>query len=289
MTPRTSVVSGMFYDNDFGKLNESIENAFLSKNGPGSLPEKRKQKDILGVVVPHAGYAFSGACAAWGYKEIAESRIADVYVLVGPNHTGLGTNSISLQDWQTPLGLVRTHQDFAKELIKYSGIGTDEMAHLKEHSLEVQLPFLQYACKDRLELLRIVAISLRDLQDIDKLSKAINELSIQMKKRVCLIISSDFTHFGPNYGYQPFRYEVKDSIYDLDAGAINQIKKLDRNEFLSYIRKNEMTICGYVPISFAIETLKNRAEKVKLLQYYTSGDITNDYTNSVSYASILFE
>lgn len=289
MSIRKSVVSGMFYEGDFNQLNKHLEECFTSKYGPGSLPVKRSTKEILGIISPHAGYVYSGMCAAWGYKEIAEARMADVYILIGPNHTGMGKNSISLQDWNTPLGLVKTHTVFAQELIEKSGISSDESAHVHEHSLEVQLPFLQYACKDRLEKLKIVAISLRTADNLEKLAEAIDSIAKQRDMRICLIASSDFTHFGPNYGHVPFRYDVKESIYDLDHGAIDKIKKLDEHAFLDYVRKNEMTICGYLPIALLILVLKDKTEKVRLLQYYTSGDLTKDYTNSVSYASLVFE
>ncbi|MFP4111611.1 MAG: AmmeMemoRadiSam system protein B [Candidatus Woesearchaeota archaeon] len=286
---RRPVFSGMFYENDFQSLNKQIEKCFTKELGPGSLPVKRSSREILGIISPHAGYDYSGMCAAWGYKEIAESRMADVYVILGPNHTGLGYDSVLLSNWYTPLGLVKTHRVFAQDLIQKTGLSSDQSAHMQEHSIEVQLPFLQFASKDRLEKLKVVCISLMNPDKITKIASAINQISDERNLRICIIASSDFTHFGERFDYVPFRYNIKENINHLDMEAIEHIKSLDSEKFLKLIKNNQATICGYLPIAVIIETFRQKAEKVRLLQYYTSGDLTKDYDNSVSYASLLFE
>ena len=142
---RKPIVAGTFYEAEEEALNEQIKNCFLSKFGPGRLPEikkEKKEKAVLGIIVPHAGYVYSGACAAYAYKEIAESASPDLFVIIGLSHSGY-SSCISLEDWETPLGIARNDKDFGRSLIK-TGLKQNETAHSQEHSIEVQLPFLQF-------------------------------------------------------------------------------------------------------------------------------------------------
>ncbi len=154
--PRKPAVAGQFYPDNFEELNKQINDSFDSKLGPGALPIKKRAKEITGIIAPHAGYPYSGQCAAWAYKEIAESRLADVYVMLGLSHAGFQT-CLSLEDWETPFGMVQADKELGKKLIE-KGIKQDEAVHQQEHSIEVQLPFLQFANKDYLKQLRIMPI-----------------------------------------------------------------------------------------------------------------------------------
>lgn len=284
---RKPIVAGMFYEADKEKLEEQIKQCFLSPFGAGALAGKRGNKRIIGVIAPHAGYAFSGGCASFAYKEIAESEFADVYVLLGVSHEGYKGDIITLQDFETPLGVVKTDVEFAKKLIKNAGFLEDDKAHKKEHSIEVQLPFLQFVSKDRIDNLRIVAIEVGDW-NYDVIAKQIVETSLEMNKRICFIASSDFTHFGVTYGYMPFTNNVKERMYNLDRKAIKSIEKLDSLGFLEHIKKTEATICGFNAIALAIEIAKKKGAEAELLRYYTSGDVVNDYANAVGYGAIVF-
>jgi len=287
MGVRRPIVAGSFYESGFQALEEQIKNSFLHKKGPGDLPTKRKEKQIKAVICPHAGYFFSGPCAAWGYKEIAESKMPDLYIILGPNHTGLGKTSVNLDSWQTPFGMVRTDQEFGRTLIKNTKLIEDPRAHMQEHSIEVQLPFLQFVSKDMLQNLRFLPITISDDVDIARLALDIKEVILDTNKKVVFIVSSDFTHYGPQYGYVPFSSEVPERMYKLDQGAIKLIKNLDADGLLKYNYETGATICGQLPIALLLKTLEKT--KGKLLQYYTSADIVGSYKNAVGYASILFE
>jgi len=278
------IVAGQFYAATFSELNKQIEECFNSKFGPGALPLKRKEKEILGVIVPHAGYMFSGPCAAWAYKEIAESRFAERYIILGPDHNGICSNlTTSLEDWETPFGIVKCDKSFIIELLeKCEDI---KKGVIMEHSIEVQLPFLQYVCKDRLKDLKIVPIVVPRRYNFKKIAERI----VEIDKDVCIIISSDFTHYGPQYLYTPFTIDVKNKMYKLDGGAIELIKKLDPDRFLEYVDRKRATICGANPIAFGMEIINLLGVKrCELLRYYTSGDIIGDYTNAVGYAAMKF-
>ncbi|MBW2999636.1 AmmeMemoRadiSam system protein B [Candidatus Woesearchaeota archaeon] len=246
--------------------------------------QKKTEKEILGAIAPHAGYMFSGPCAAFVYKEIAESKLPDLFIMLGLDHTGFGDNCVCLDDWQTPLGVVKTDKEFGKELEK-NGIPFNPEAHFAEHSIEVQLPFLQFIFKEKMEKIRIVPVMIT--HDYKEVAEKIKKTIAQSKKRVCIIASSDFTHYGPSYGFTPFTDNPKENLEKLDKGAVEQIKSLEPEKFLSYAEKT--TICGMMPIAVLMELLKEKAKKVELLKYYTSGDITKDYRNAVGYASIIFK
>ena len=157
---RETAVAGQFYDSDFMKLDKQINDCYTSKFGPGDLPVKRTDKKIVrAVIVPHAGYFFSGACAAWAHKEIAESRFPHDFIILGPNNYS-GKSALSAEDWKTPFGVVRTDKELVRQIKEATKIGIGEEAHMHEHSLEVQLPFLQFSNKDKMPNLRIVPIVL---------------------------------------------------------------------------------------------------------------------------------
>jgi AmmeMemoRadiSam system protein B len=283
---RKPIVAGQFYPGNFEELDKEINESFTSKFGPGDLPLKTKEKEILGIIAPHAGYQFSGPGAAWAYKEIAESKLADVYIMLGLSHQGQ-RSCISLEDWETPFGVVKVDKEFGEQIKKNTGLKEEEEVHAQEHSIEVQLPFLQFARRDYLDKLRILPIIVSDDVDYQKLAKDIVKTIKESGKKVCIIASSDFTHFGLNYGFFPFHKDAKENMYKLDNGAIEHILKLNSYKFLDYVKETGATICGRNPIAVIIDICKELgAKKAKLLHYYTSGDVVGDYGNAVGYAAI---
>lgn len=282
---REAKFAGMFYEKLESQLNKQIETCFTGKRGPGALPNQKIKEPLQAVIVPHAGYVYSGSCAAWSYKAIAESDFPDLFIIVGPSHH-YDESGFSMETFETPFGMIRVHQDFARKLSEKGHIKQNELIHEREHSLEVQIPFLQFVFKKKLEKIRILPILLSRDTDLNELAIDIKETLVETGLKATFIISSDFTHFGPNYHYVPFSKDVKQNIYDLDGEAINHIKQLDSDGFLKYIEEKFATICGALPIALLLRLI--RSDKVLLEQYYTSGDIVGDYRNSVSYASIIF-
>lgn len=286
---RKAAFAGQFYPKTFGELDKSIRNSFLSKLGPGEFPVKTRKRDIYGIIAPHAGYQFSGPCAAWAYKELAEGKYPDVYIILGTNHSGMGGDfsTCLFEDWETPFGNVDIDSNFGKSLMTKCPLLKNELEpEMSEHSIEVQLPFLQYINKDKLRDIAFIPILVKsyDYKNICKLADAIADTD----KRICVIGSSDFTHYGRDYGFVPFAFSKKENLYALDGKALDFIKKMDSKSFLEYSEKT--TICGAGAIATVIEVCKNFGiKKGNLLSYYTSGDLMKDYTNSVGYASFAFE
>ena len=294
---RKAIVAGQFYAATKEALNKQIESCFKHQLGPGMPRVPEKQGKIYGIISPHAGYQFSGPCAAHSYRELAQRKkeFPDTFILIGPNHSGYtrALFSLSLEDFETPLGVVENDSDLGKELIKEAsqyGLEHDELGHMYEHSLEVQIPFLQFISamiKKKFKIVPII-ISSMEYEKFKEIASAI--VKIVKDKKVGIIASSDFTHYGPAYGFLPFSLDknTKNNIYDLDRKSINHILKFDSKAF--YQEATKTTICGAAPIVIAIEACKALgSKKVQLLKYYTSGDITRDYSNAVGYAAVALE
>lgn len=289
---RHPVVSGQFYDKNPEKLMERIKWCFLSDFGPKSLP-KRGSKNYFAAIVPHAGYIYSGPAAAHVYKEIGEMKKIDTFVIIGTNHSGLGP-SISIFPegvWKTPLGDVMVDYELSSEIVTNSKLAEfDTRAHAYEHSVEVQLPFLQFL----FENVKIVPIVFRGdeiLEEAKDLADSIEKAAKNLGRKIFVIASSDFTHYGKAYNYLPFfgsNDEIKKKIYELDSNAIKEITQLHEMKFLRYVHRTGATICGFAPIIATIFYAKKHVKGGKLLKHYCSGDISGDYENCVGYASIIF-
>jgi len=276
LSVRRPVVSGAFYPSEPETLNSRIEDCFTHELGPGTLPDDgMEDKHVISLVSPHAGYIYSGPVAAHGYLHLSRQKAPETIILIGPNHTGLG-KQVSMWGegaWQTPLGEVPVDEKLCKELGDSSeNIEFDEMGHLREHSIEVQLPFLQYIFDD----FKIVPLCMGS-QNID-LCIDVGESIAESKKNkdILLIASTDLTHQEPQKTAEEKDRLVIDSIIDMDARALHE-----------KVRKNRITMCGYGPVSSAIMASKNLgANRADLLSYQTSGDITGDTRAVVGYASI---
>jgi len=289
MSNRKPVVASQFYESSPDALVSQLSSCFLSKFGPGSLPSGKSPGRIFGCISSHAGYQFSGPAAAFSYKALAESKLPSTFVILGPNHTGYGSDVSTLSlDWDTPLGTVKVDKVFISKLVSGCDfVVEDYSAQMCEHSIEVQLPFLQFVFKKDIKKLKFVplVVGSHDVGILKKLGESIASIN----KDVCVIASSDFTHYGQGYGYLPFADKRKERMYELDKKAISHILSLDASSFASYVTNVHATICGYAPIlatMFAVKALGSR--QAKLLKYYTSGDVIHDYSSAVGYASITF-
>ncbi|MBU0472460.1 MAG: AmmeMemoRadiSam system protein B, partial [Nanoarchaeota archaeon] len=140
---RQARFAGVFYEKAESLLIRQIEDCFLHERGPGALPSNKIKSSLKAVIVPHASYLYSGPCAAWGYKAIAESEMPDLFILIGPSHH-YNESGFSMETYETPLGLVRVKQDFARKLAEKGNLKQNENLHDGEHCLEIQIPFLQY-------------------------------------------------------------------------------------------------------------------------------------------------
>jgi len=288
---REARYAGTFYEKGEKTLKEQLRNCFEGERGPGVSPSEtqggKKENLPLGIIAPHAGYSYSGACAAWGYKALGDAPIADTYIIIAPAHKHARTG-ITQQTFVTPLGIVRVDQDMARRLLEKGTLKEDDPLHEEEHSIEVQIPFLQYIHQDVIERVKILPILISHDADLARIALDIKEVLVETNKKVAIIISSDFTHYGRDYKFAPYLRDIQENIAKLDKGAIDHIKKLDYEGLLAYVHETMATICGSHAIALGLRLL-SKTKKVSLEQYYTSAEITGDEKQSVSYASIVFK
>lgn len=273
MKVREPVVSGTFYAGTPKELREQIEWCYKHELGPGVVPQVNNEglREIVALVVPHAGYIYSGPVAAHAYKELADDGVVDTAVVLGPNHSGYGS-PVSLWlggAWETPLGKVRINEELAHSLLG-GVIEADERAHIYEHSIEVQLPWLQYLYGE-LKLVPIAMLA-QDVETAREVGKAISRCG----DNIIVIASSDFTHYEPH-----------SVATEKDKSMIEAITNLDEEELYKRRELLDCTMCGYGPVGAAIVAAKAvKAKTASLLKYATSGDTTGDFSRVVGYGSI---
>ncbi len=264
---RRPYVAGQFYPDDALELKSMIA-AWLA-------PEVSK-KNCLGCILPHAGYAYSGKVAA---DTVAQIEIKDSLVLFGPNHTGQGKDfSLMAQGtWQTPLGNIEIDRQLAELfLAKSKYLQKDCRAHAQEHSLEVQLPILQYFRQD-FKIVPIIFSSV-DLFELKQVAEELAAVVIahDLKSSIMFIASSDLTH-----------YEPQSSAEFKDALAIRAILDLDEQKLHQAVEESQISMCGFAPIAVLIMTAKLLgAKQGELIKYQTSGQTSGDRSSVVGYAGI---
>ena len=281
MKIRRPTQAGSFYEGDATALKIQIENCFLKDFGPKKLPKVNKNgpRKIVGLVCPHAGYMFSGSVAANAYFELASDGKPDTVVILGPNHTGYGSGLAVADEgfWRTPLGDVEVDGETASQIVQRARIvDVDELAHRFEHSVEVQLPFLQYLYGSEFKFVPL-CFQMQDLVSAVEVGKAL--AAVLAGKNAAVIASSDMTHYEPQRNA-----EAKDMM------ALKAVEAMDEKRFYSIIEKQNVTACGYGPIAALIVAAKELgAKEANLLCYKTSGDVTGDYSSVVGYAAVCFK
>jgi len=277
---RYPAVAGMFYEADEKGLRQQIEWSFKHPVGPGKLPEKpvHPLHEFVGYVSPHAGYLYSGPVAAHSYYRLSQKGVPETIVIAGPNHTGLGSMvSVMVEgSWMTPLGRVEIDSEFAEALVKHSRYADpDTRAHIHEHSVEVQIPFLQYIYGDSFRIVPIVMLT-QMLRTSEDLASAIIRAADETGRKIVFIASSDFSHYVPY-----------SEAYRRDKHAIDAIIRLDAPGLFEAVEKYEISMCGPGPVATLILLAKHYGGTgATLLKYATSGDTSGDRGMVVGYASI---
>ena len=275
---RKPAVAGSFYDGSAAGLRRQIEDCFKHPLGPGALPGSARavERRILGLVSPHAGYIYSGPVAANGFFQIAAEGKPQTVVILGPNHRGLGAAvAVGGQDaWQTPLGSVEIDVEVGQAIVSATRWARlDDLAHSMEHSIEVQVPFLQYIYENGF---RIVPISMlrQDWEVSRELGRAV--AAALKGKNAVIIASSDFSH-----------YESQSMASKKDHLALEAILNLEPERLEETVISHSITMCGPGPVMSMLTACKALgAKKARLLRYATSGDITGDHSQVVGYASV---
>jgi AmmeMemoRadiSam system protein B/AmmeMemoRadiSam system protein A len=265
---RKPVVAGQFYPASASQLRKMISTF---------IDERAEKEEVLGLVSPHAGYIYSGAVAG---AVISRIKFKDTFIILGPNHSGMGKplSIMTEGSWKTPLGEVEIDSELGKRILANSShLQEDFAAHQYEHSIEVQIPFLQYFKPD----IRIVPIILAyaSAEAFKEIGREIAQAVRELKREVVIMASSDMTH-----------YEPQESAKEKDAQAIDAILNLNEDELLRRVAELDISMCGYAPTVSLISAAKELgARTAELVKYQTSGDTTGDYSSVVGYAGIIIK
>jgi len=271
-----SGLSGKWYPADGNALRKQVTELFQKTNVNSS-------DSCLGLILPHAGYQYSGGVAAMGLQSLGKKykRI----IVIGSSHYVFMEDVLSVPRatvYQTPLGEVPLDVEFINKLLSYPMFQAVWQVNQYEHSTQIEIPLLQCVQND-FKLVPIITGSCLP-QTVSKVAAILKNL---IDRDTLVIASSDFVHYGPNYNYIPFKENIPEQLRKLDMGAYDYIAKLDSNGFLKYRSDTGATICGYIPIAILLSMMDKNIE-AKLIKYDTSGAIMGDYSNSVSYLAIAF-
>ena len=264
---RRAVVAGRFYTDDPAELDGQL-NSFLATRGA-------EAQEALAVIVPHAGYIYSGAVAGSVYSRV---NIPERLILIGPNHTGLGEAAAVMAEggWETPMGVSSIDAPLASQVLASSSLFTeDERAHRAEHSLEVQLPFIQRINAPA----SIVPITVMQhgYASCAEMGRALARVIRESESEILLVVSSDMNH-----------YESEAVTMEKDRMAIEKILALDPEGLFNITKEENISMCGAVPATIALSAaIELGATKATLVEHETSGKTSGDYQQVVGYAGIV--
>ena len=273
--PRRPAVAGAFYEGEATALAQQIEACFTDPRGPGDLPPRQRSttRRVRPAVVPHAGYIYSGAIAAHAYRLIAADRPPESVLVLGVDHYGLSPGaSLSDRPWLTPLGPTPVDSELVAAL-RHDPVDVNEEAHRREHSIEVQLPFLEYVLPHpKFVPLEVGFGAYESLRDVAKVVRA------AVKDRDVLLISStDFSHYVPPATAQR-----------LDRMAIDQILARDARGLYETVTRNDISMCGIAPTTVLLAALEGTDAQPRLLRWGHSGEVEK-MRDVVGYGAIVFE
>lgn len=263
---REPSVAGQFYYGNASRLTEQVE---------ACIDSSAKKEEVLGMVSPHAGLVYSGHVAG---KVFSSVLFPQTFILLGPNHTGLGSK-ISLMEsgeWEIPTGIFSIDNKLSHKIASGCSLITkDNSPHFDEHSLEVQLPFIAYFSKT-VKIVPIVMLPVT-LEDCQTVGGAIANAVKAMNYPVVVVASSDMSHYVP-----------EEIARKKDKLAIDRILSLDPAGLYETVSEERISMCGYIPVVTMLFTAKALgAQSAKLLKYATSGEISGDYDHVVGYAGVV--
>jgi MEMO1 family protein len=263
---RRPAVAGQFYHDTAQRLTQQIERY---------TDQDASKEDAVGIVVPHAGLVYSGPVAGAVYSSIKFPR---TFVMLGPNHTGLGARISLMEDseWEIPTCTFNVDRKLAGKIaLNVPKVERDSQAHVFEHSLEVQLPFIAYFSSE-VKIVPIVLLSV-SLNDCFELAEGIAKAVKSVDYPVTIIASSDMSHYQPD-----------EITRQKDKKAIEKILNLDPEGLFEIVRRERISMCGYLPVTVMLAAAKLLgAGSARLVKYSTSGDVSGDYDSVVGYVGIV--
>lgn len=299
MKVRKPAAFGFYETINKDNLLKQLEACFLGDFGPVKLPslgEKADERSILSIVSPHAGYYYSGQIAAHGFYALASEGRPETVVIIGPSHYGWpGVALMSSGFWESPLGLTEIDTELARAIQAKSGvISEEERPHRPEHSLEVELPFLQYVFGAESFKIVPIAMGFMDYNTSKAVGEGVASVIKEAEKDVFIVTSTDLTHYGAMYGYAPIgtspMEKVIEWVHETDRKIIKTIESLDAEGLIDLVINEGLTMCGCAPVAAGIIATKALgATKGRTLKYATSYDIRGSKEAIVGYLSAAIE
>tara|TARA_Y100000310_G_C20507128_1_gene726996 strand:- start:151 stop:954 length:804 start_codon:yes stop_codon:yes gene_type:complete len=247
---RKAIACPEYYPNTFDKLDKEIQSAFNHKKGPGSVQSSRRDTKVDSIIVPCNQIEKCGSCSAWGYIEIAESNFPEAYIILGTNnHSNTKFSTYLFTNWETPFGITKVHVDLGRELMNiFPQLLNEHTAHEEEHSVEVQIPWLQFSSRDKLTDLRFIPVSIgtESIKDIKKFAEALFKFSQQ--HNITIIASSNIE----------------------DTATIKYIESLDTEALINYRKRKEKSIKEVSPILTLMELANIKEQQAKVINYQPS-------------------
>ncbi len=268
MVVRKPAVAGAFYPGDIEELKRYLDSVL----GKETIKIKPKA-----VIVPHAGYIYSGHVAAKVYDLLEPF---ETYIILGPNHTGWGEEiSVFSGVYQMPFGDVETDDELARIIVDNSTARFDYYAHLQEHSIEVQLPFVDYISLGKPYRIVPIVVGTHNRKKLRMLGHAMAKAVYESHRDVLIVVSSDMNH-----------YESQEITLKKDEIAIEAILRLDEEKLMDVVEAHNISMCGAAGSYAAIVAAKELgATEAHLVDHRTSGDVNGDYSQVVGYASLVIE
>lgn len=287
------------YPADPDDIRKLLHKLFTNRHGPGLPEERTPDGSLRGALIPHIDYTRGGRTFAWGFKEVAERTDASLFVIIGTSHYSAERFTLTRKNFKTPLGIVLTDQEYIDKLAAHYGPGLfdDELAHLPEHSIELEVVFLQYLYEKKRDI-RIVPLVVGSFQDcvyaggvqaadVRRMITALQEVERETKEPICYLISGDLAHIGPKFG-DPERVAepLLGQSRDQDKAILEQTKRADPAGYFKVIaaESDRRRICGLPPTYTFLEAFRPTTGQVLDYDQY----VHPHGNESVSFASVAF-
>jgi AmmeMemoRadiSam system protein B len=289
------------YEGEPEALRKQLRKLFIHPRGPGLPAEPRADGRLRAALIPHIDYGRGGASFAWGFKEVFEQTDASLFVIIGTSHYSPERYTLTRKNFKTPLGVAPTDQGYIDRLVAHFGDGLfeDEIAHLPEHSIELEVVFLQYLYENRrpIRMVPLVVGSFHDcvqhdlepdrVDDIGRMIEALRKVEAETAEPICYIISGDLAHIGPKFGDpEPVAEPALEHSRKQDETLLMQAERLDMAGYFQTIQAeaDSRRICGLPPTYTLLEAIHPASGKLLHYDQY----VHPRGHESVSFASMAF-
>lgn len=276
-------LKGQYYKGAPTTLNNQLDDAFQGERGPGAKPSLVDRRDIKGIISPVYDYQYAAPCSAWAYNALAESGFPDVFIIpVQADQT-----AVTEETFQTPYDYVRVDQTFQREVKRQTGAEENNEVFLESDIVQSQLPFLQYAFKEKREAIKIAPIAVSADQTLKSFAIDLKEVAVDLDRSYRIVVPTNLVEYGREYNFVPFTQDKLEKLNALDEESLGRIKDNDPLGLLEHVSAHHLSMTNYLGVVLAL--LMINPSTVNVEQYYTTNDIDGETNTVVSFAAITLE